>query len=303
MSLVDLLPVCSFRSVFRLPWGERFLDTIPKVLGSFHFWHPYLFRVQVHVVDHCNLNCRGCSTYSPLVREGFADVKQVKKDLCELSRKLHVSVIGIIGGEPLLHPEIEALICVARKAFPNAVLTLTTNGILLPEKSRCFWDVVRDNKVRLICSCYPPYLHKVAQWVRLAKKYGVKVFTVGRESSHNWVVYHHSFRADASRQEANYALCTSKIRCHRLWHSKLFLCNECCLQHYNSYFGTNHQPIKGYDIYRYSGKELQKFMNQSDFACRYCTWVFPSLMTDWSYSKREKSEWCKEQEYTSKKDE
>lgn len=65
-------------------------------------------------------------------------------------------------------------------------------------------------------------------------------------------------------------------------------------RHYNRYFNENHPTVKGYDIYKYSGKELVEFMKRPDPACRYCTWVMKKETTQWDYSKREKSEWCED---------
>ena len=59
-----------------------------------------------HIVDHCNLNCGGCSHFSPLADPWFEDFDTFKKDFLQLYDITHgnVGVIRLMGGEPLLHP-------------------------------------------------------------------------------------------------------------------------------------------------------------------------------------------------------
>ena len=64
---------------------------------------PYL---ETHLCDHCNLNCKSCSHFCPLVTEPtFTDLEQYTKDIRVLSKKLAIRTIRLMGGEPLLHPQ------------------------------------------------------------------------------------------------------------------------------------------------------------------------------------------------------
>ena len=43
-----------------------------------------------HIVDHCNLNCVGCSHFSPISNPWFEDIEDFKRDferLAELTEK------------------------------------------------------------------------------------------------------------------------------------------------------------------------------------------------------------------------
>ena len=266
------------------------MRSVSRILSVIHFYHPWLFRLQIHTVSHCNLNCKGCVTCSPLAEKTFADAEIVGKDLACLASKIRFSTIGFIGGETLLHPEIERLICYARKYYPKVALTLSTNGILLPEMPASFWDTLRKRKVTILLQCYPPFKHRLGDYLRLAHENRVRIVN----APHGWSLYRCSFNADISMREKNYAMCNSNIGCHQLWQSKLYLCSWHCIEYYNRYFGTNHEIIKGWDIYKYSGRELQKFMSRSDPCCRYCTWASNPIETEWNYSEREKYEWCED---------
>ena len=288
------IPMCFCRLPKRKGMLEFFvrkigahIGTVSRVLSLVNFYRPYLYRLQIPVVTHCNLNCKSCGTCSPLAKEEFYDAETLEKDLACLAQKLAVSVVCLLGGEPLLHPEIETLIGIAKKHYPRAFLTLWTNGIRLPEMPRTFWDTLKKNKVTVILQCYPPFKHRLKEYLRLAREAGVRMV----HDPHGWIFFRCSFGANHTGREKHYAACGG-VGYQQLWRSKLYLCPRHCLEHYNRYFGTRHELMQGYDIYKYGGRELQKLMNRSDAFCRCCTWASRPVATEWGYSKREKWEWC-----------
>jgi ABC-2 type transport system ATP-binding protein len=42
-------------------------------------------RFDVHLADHCNLNCKGCYHFSPLAPEKFLDIEQYERDCTRLN--------------------------------------------------------------------------------------------------------------------------------------------------------------------------------------------------------------------------
>ena len=62
--------------------------------------------IETHIVDHCNLNCRGCSHFSPLAKPYFKSLDEYKREferLAEITNH-YIQQIRIMGGEPFLHP-------------------------------------------------------------------------------------------------------------------------------------------------------------------------------------------------------
>ena len=79
---------------------------------------PSIKYLEVHLCDHCNLKCKLCSHYCNLVQsEIFTDLKQYKKDINELAKKLNIKTIRLMGGEPLLNPDIEEFFKVFKEAL------------------------------------------------------------------------------------------------------------------------------------------------------------------------------------------
>lgn len=83
---------------------------------------PELMQLEFHLADHCNLNCKGCSHFSNLVPQPvFPDKEQFVRDLQQLTGYFsQIHDFYLLGGEPLLNPEIGVYINTVRKAkhFP-----------------------------------------------------------------------------------------------------------------------------------------------------------------------------------------
>jgi molybdenum cofactor biosynthesis enzyme MoaA len=55
-----------------------------------------------------------------------------------LSKKVGISYLRLLGGEPLLHPDITKFIKYAKRYFPETLIGIGTNGILLPKMKNKF---------------------------------------------------------------------------------------------------------------------------------------------------------------------
>jgi MoaA/NifB/PqqE/SkfB family radical SAM enzyme len=101
--------------------GRKFLR------GLIHTSHPLL----AHIVPirRCNIDCGYCNEYDKVSPPVPFEVMTERIDtLAELG----TSVIAFSGGEPLLHPELDALI---RRIRQHGMMAgLITNGFLLSEK-------------------------------------------------------------------------------------------------------------------------------------------------------------------------
>lgn len=95
-------------------------------------------RLDFNVAYACNLSCKGCISLSDFDRRGVESIADIQQQCDTWSQVLDPSVISIFGGEPLLHPRIEKVLDAIRRAWPDAVIRLITNGYLLrrhdPEK-------------------------------------------------------------------------------------------------------------------------------------------------------------------------
>ena len=63
--------------------------------------------------------------------------------------------IGIMGGEPLLYPDLLLILSMTRKYFPNTTIQLVTNGLLLMQQTDEFWKACKENNIVIVNTKYP----------------------------------------------------------------------------------------------------------------------------------------------------
>ena len=95
--------------------------------------NPSLSYFEVPVTDSCNLNCKGCLFASNLTQKtGGQHVSfgQLERDARRMSEIFYdIPWIRILGGEPLMHPDIIKIFRCYRKYFPDSEVDLCTNGL------------------------------------------------------------------------------------------------------------------------------------------------------------------------------
>lgn len=126
---------------------------------------PYLPYLEFHVADHCNLNCKYCTHYSPLVTEPvFTDYERFATDLHQLKKYIaDIGVIRILGGEPLLNPRLGSFITLARELYPASIITIVTNGLLIDRLDPALIELMKKNMAFFHISFYPPMQKKIQQ--------------------------------------------------------------------------------------------------------------------------------------------
>ena len=97
-------------------------------------------RIEYSITDQCNLNCAYCCQYAPIAERYYVHLHDFTSDIARLSdltedgRKL--GTLGILGGEPLLHPDFIEMCFIARQYLPFSRIRVTTNGLLLNKLSK-----------------------------------------------------------------------------------------------------------------------------------------------------------------------
>lgn len=107
--------------------------------------------LQYPAAYHCNLRCADCSHISPFSRPRLGTPAELAADLERLSGVLHAAYFDLLGGEPLLNPELTELARLARASGIADVVSLSTNGLLLHTADEELWRHV--DEVRL--TVYP----------------------------------------------------------------------------------------------------------------------------------------------------
>ena len=86
-------------------------------------------QCSLYVTDRCNLDCSYCTEYDN--SRPHPSLDDLKKWIRKI-RKLGTMRIALVGGEPLVHPNIVELVRYCREL--GFATSLTTNGFLLTRK-------------------------------------------------------------------------------------------------------------------------------------------------------------------------
>jgi organic radical activating enzyme len=115
---------------------------------------------EINVAEHCNLSCKGCSHLSPVLPKHFVSPAEVLTDLSILARHYRVDAVRLLGGEPLLHPDLPGIAAAVRASGVTERICVVTNGVLLPRTDESFWRAVDEVEVSL----YPGRNPSAEQW-------------------------------------------------------------------------------------------------------------------------------------------
>jgi MoaA/NifB/PqqE/SkfB family radical SAM enzyme len=261
---------------------------------------------EIHLTEHCNLDCAGCSHFSPIAQEAYLDPAAFDRDMERLAQitDKKLAYIKLLGGEPLLHPECHQFMYIARKHFDKTAIILLTNGILLTKQTQLFWKSAKDNNVWIAISRYPISLDIDA--IRdLSKEYGVPcgyfkpdagICDFAADIKDNQTMY--KFRLDLQgRQNTNrpFLRCNWFNNCFTLRDGKLYTCFMIAhIMHFNAYFDQN-LPVteKDYiDIYKAKDiDEILNFLAKPVPFCRFCNINGLTRGHKWGVSKKYISEW------------
>jgi MoaA/NifB/PqqE/SkfB family radical SAM enzyme len=253
---------------------------------------PYI--IETHLVDHCNLNCKGCSHFSPLVLGVvFTDPDVYKQDLLRLKRLFRdVYEIRLMGGEPLLHPEINEFIEITRQLFPKTNIAIFTNALLLDRMPITFWETCHDNQVMLKITHYPVPINLKALR-QLGKRYRVKVKIPPKITSFNQFL---NINGDSDPDES-FRTCRSMYICPFLRDGKLYSCGFAPhVYHFNDFFNQN-IPISEKDYIEInsqtSAEDILDFLKHPTPLCSYCETTRTPFR--WGKSKKDIDEWIKKE--------
>ena len=254
-------------------------------------------KFEVHLAEHCNLNCAGCTHYAPLAEKKFPDMEAFKRDFIRMGELFShkCDSITLMGGEPLLNPNVNECMRIARENFSDGTISLLTNGILLMNMSDDFWKACRDNNIILSVTHYPVKLD--TQGIKQkAEKFGVWLTWHGSDDDEAKTIFgRHAIDLTGSQDMVkNFAYCGHGNSCRLLRDGKLYPCsfagNIC---HFNSKFGDK-IPITDadyVDIYKADADTILQKGVEPVPICRYCD-ISVHKTFPWHIAERnEISEW------------
>lgn len=246
-------------------------NAIEECLVRVDLGKPRIKQFDVNLVDHCNMKCKGCLRFSNLVDTPFfADFEGMIADW-ERMKELFWGVerLKLMGGEPMLSPDLCAYIKEARRIFPDADIMVTTNAILINENCQELFQTMKENYCFFDISLYEPMEKRLPVIEKILQDNGVW-YEVNHTKGDFYKVM--STTPDYDMDEA-YEKCTAK-NCHHLREGKLSVCSRPQYAYIvNQRYDVQLPDRDGvWDIYHLNmdAWELDEKLSRGFEACRYC---------------------------------
>ena len=227
--------------------------------------------LEVHITDHCNLRCEQCCSLSPFLPPWFEDPEQLGRDFAAARRVLAPTFLKLVGGEPLLHPRLLDCLEAARAAGVATIVSVTTNGLLLPRVPDRFWDLLDH----LTLSVYPrPRLaeQQLASIRDRAARFNVTL-NIKVQDQFQLVTLDRP-RDDERQTREVFDTCWLRHRCHMLRGGWFFLCTR--PTHFDTYFHQGGALSRQDGVRLHDGPalidELQAYLERNEplHSCRLC---------------------------------
>lgn len=252
---------------------------------------PELPYLECHVTDICNLKCRNCFHFCNLDEYAeHCDLKEFRSSLTALKEKFsNISVLRLMGGEPLLNPELPQYIYVAREIFPRAEIRVVTNGLLILNISEELTKAMNMCCAIFDVTQYPPVVNKAYEVIDFLEQRDIR-YQLTAPVTH----FYARLSKENSNPEQAFRFCPHQ--CHFLRKGRLYLCTQIpMLYEHKEYFGIEidekeyqenginliKSGLSGWDI-------LKRFSKMSSF-CRFCS--DKKRIEAWEAGKAKEGDW------------
>jgi organic radical activating enzyme len=224
-------------------------------------------QVEMHIIDSCNLNCRGCTHFSPIFPNTLPDLNSRLSDVKQLKEKLSfIMRFYILGGEPFLNPEISDYIRGIREILPDTKLYIVTNGLLIERLSDEILQCIKDNQVWISISEYAPTHKKIDDICRILDRYKILYEIRGISSKEKFCL------PLSLSDHSKYPRTCISNGCVTIWNGKIARCPQLMyISYFNNYFNVN-LPENGVVSLEscMSDEKLLEFLKEEVPLCKHC---------------------------------
>jgi len=193
--------------------------------------------LEVNVSYACNLKCRQC-THLGNILQGVEPLDHIVTWYESWSQKIIPFEIRILGGEPLLHPDLPQILRETRNHWKHSNIVLVTNGLLLDKAGEELFQVLREIGASVLVSKHyddPEYNSMFSGAVEILHHKEIPILV--RRSDEFWFRCYRTNENDdilpfASDPEAAWNHCYTRHHCITLMHNRLYKCPQlACFSH------------------------------------------------------------------------
>lgn len=266
-------------------WNERWVRKL-----FFSQEKPSLHYFEVPITDNCNLNCKGCLFASNLSvcdrKSQDVPLESLKNDAKRMSELFYdVPWIRILGGEPLMHPDIIQILEYYRQCFPCSEIDLCTNGLLIPKMEDNFWACIKKNRISIHVSGYKPVYKMLNRIDAILKEHAIEYVILKRDRFFKYYT-----ESDIHDMNWNFDNCIAS-GCYEVYRGNIFTCSAViAFQRFNNSLNMNYILTEGKDYFALNSEadafKIKQKLESPSNVCKYCD-VKNSQSFEWKYSGTE----------------
>jgi MoaA/NifB/PqqE/SkfB family radical SAM enzyme len=178
--------------------------------------------VEYNLTEHCNLTCYACDHASPLLPKKFASVDEFSRDFTALAQVFHSKQLRLLGGEPLLHPQLLEFLTEARRIRVADEIVLITNGVLLHEAPDKLWKLINE----LWVSAYPGVRRRLndADCAEICETHDVRFHLMRVESFNRTIINNRIDDSKLVKTIFRNCKLAGEISCHTVHEGRFYKC-------------------------------------------------------------------------------
>lgn len=248
-----------------------------KYIKMYNEVKPYLRYVQYAITMHCNLNCRRCAAFANLCDEEYADLDTFEKTLNGLKHRFsYIPSIGLLGGEPLLNPQLPEFIEKVHEILPDTRVRIVTNGLLLLTMDEKLIKLLKKYDVYVRITQYPVTVNIMSDIISFLEKNGLKHSESCLVTEFGRFLHREENREQIGRFCDNGRCIVEKL-CYHIYNGRICTCNiPFDLYLHQKFLGLKitREEVEEVSVDLIDGKEdgwetLMK-INTIHELCRYC---------------------------------
>lgn len=234
---------------------------------------PY---IEVNLTDACNLKCKGCTHFSSLYEESsIYPLYDYEKDLQKLRNVGQIFRLRLLGGEPFLIKNLHEYIRITREIFPESMIEIVTNGLLVKKVNQEIMTTIRDYDICISVSLYPPTCKIKKEIEDHMRAYGILYyFDTGNTEQEITMFYRNLTLQDTHDEEISNSVCLS-ASCTFLRRGRIYKCPfDGLVNDFYRYYEVDGKYESGVDLARnadYIYEKLKEYALRPIKLCRYCS--------------------------------
>lgn len=231
----------------------------------------YFNYIEVPITTKCSLRCKECANLIQYYQHGEnLDYKKIINDIYRLSQVTEkIEMLRILGGEPLLHPNLKEIIAEILKIQNIENIQIVTNGTIIFNAD--IIHILRNKRVSVDISNYKGVSRNYNKLIEQLRKNKIRFIT---QEVFEWTEQGSFVSQELSQKELESVLNLCRIDCISLFNGNIHLCPRSSHGNDLNIFKSNkldYVNIRKAKTKKQVKQELFALLNRKSIvACNFC---------------------------------